>query len=407
MMNFMTIARWEFKNTIKSRKFLVIFFLQIAVLFLFVMVFNSLAENLESNEALSITPSLSGFANVDVDDQGGLFTRHLNSEVLTLKNSSYQQARNRLERGLTVGYYTVPPESVTLIQDGDQVETILYLDYRDPKRSVVREEVNSTTKTLSTALTTSYLESYRPRNITKQPGVTETTSGESVPLQLIRKVMLSVLLFLPLFLFGNLIIDSVVGEKERKTVEMLRALPLTSADIIIGKSLAVVMVMALQVAMWMIIILGAGFQLKNALMVYVIVFLTTIPLVGLTTIIATYSKNYKEAGIGLTFAYIFISGLLILPLLGYIINQSTLANLSPMTMVMRLSSGETIVMGEILLSLTFIVIISLISYGTSITLFQRDKVIFGPRPSIIRLTMELMGLNKDKKTRSHKRRIRN
>lgn len=406
-MNFMTIARWEFKNTIKSRKFLVIFFLQIAALFLFVMVFNSLAENLESNEALSITPSLSGFANVDVDDQGGLFTRHLNSEVLTLKNSSYQQARNRLERGLTVGYYTVPPESVTLIQDGDQVETILYLDYRDPKRSVVREEVNSTTKTLSTALTTSYLESYRPRNITKQPGVTETTSGESVPLQLIRKVMLSVLLFLPLFLFGNLIIDSVVGEKERKTVEMLRALPLTSADIIIGKSLAVVMVMALQVAMWMIIILGAGFQLKNALMVYVIVFLTTIPLVGLTTIIATYSKNYKEAGIGLTFAYIFISGLLILPLLGYIINQSTLANLSPMTMVMRLSSGETIVMGEILLSLTFIVIISLISYGTSITLFQRDKVIFGPRRSIIRLTMELMGLNKDKKTRSHKRRIRN
>jgi ABC-2 type transport system permease protein len=199
----------------------------------------------------------------------------------------------------------------------------------------------------------------------------------------------------------------VVGEKERKTVEMLRALPLTSADIIIGKSLAVVMVMALQVAMWMIIILGAGFQLKNALMVYVIVFLTTIPLVGLTTIIATYSKNYKEAGIGLTFAYIFISGLLILPLLGYIINQSTLANLSPMTMVMRLSSGETIVMGEILLSLTFIVIISLISYGTSITLFQRDKVIFGPRRSIIRLTMELMGLNKDKKTRSHKRRIRN
>ena len=287
------------------------------------------------------------------------------------------------------------------------METILYLDYRDPKRSVVREEVNSTTKTLSTALTTSYLESYRPSNITKQPGVTETTSGESVPLQLIRKVMLSVLLFLPLFLFGNLIIDSVVGEKERKTVEMLRALPLTSADIIIGKSLAVVMVMALQVAMWMIIILGAGFQLKNALMVYVIVFLTTIPLVGLTTIIATYSKNYKEAGIGLTFAYIFISGLLILPLLGYIINQSTLANLSPMTMVMRLSSGETIVMGEILLSLTFIVIISLISYGTSITLFQRDKVIFGPRRSIIRLTMELMGLNKDKKTRSHKRRIRN
>ncbi len=396
-MNFITITRWEFKNTIKSRKFLLIFFLQISVLFLMIMVFNSFSENLESNEALSITPSLYGFASLDVEDQGGLFSRRLNSEVLTIQNSTYQQAWNRLDQGLTVGYYTVPPESVILVQNGDRVETVLYLDYRDPKRSVVREEVNSTTKTLSSALTTSYLESYKPQNATKQPGVTETTSGESVPLQIIRKVMLSVLLFLPLFLFGNLIIDSVVGEKERKTGEILMALPLTSTDIIIGKSLAVVMIMALQVAMWMIILLGAGFQLKNAGVVYLIVFLTTIPLVGLTTIIATYSKNYKEAGIGLTFAYIFISGLLIIPLLGYIFRQSTAANISPMTLVMRISSGENITMGEILLTFSFIVVISLISYGISVALFQRDDVIFGPRPGIIRLILELMGLKKVKK----------
>jgi ABC-2 type transport system permease protein len=397
MMNFITITRWEFKNTIKSRKFLLIFFLQISVLFLMIMVFNSFSENLESNEALSITPSLYGFASLDVEDQGGLFSRRLNSEVLTIQNSTYQQAWNRLDQGLTVGYYTVPPESVILVQNGDRVETVLYLDYRDPKRSVVREEVNSTTKTLSSALTTSYLESYKPQNATKQPGVTETTSGESVPLQIIRKVMLSVLLFLPLFLFGNLIIDSVVGEKERKTGEILMALPLTSTDIIIGKSLAVVMIMALQVAMWMIILLGAGFQLKNAGVVYLIVFLTTIPLVGLTTIIATYSKNYKEAGIGLTFAYIFISGLLIIPLLGYIFRQSTAANISPMTLVMRISSGENITMGEILLTFSFIVVISLISYGISVALFKRDDVIFGPRPGIIRLILELMGLKKVKK----------
>jgi ABC-2 type transport system permease protein len=157
------------------------------------------------------------------------------------------------------------------------------------------------------------------------------------------------------------------------------------------------MIMALQVAMWMIILLGAGFQLKNAGVVYLIVFLTTIPLVGLTTIIATYSKNYKEAGIGLTFAYIFISGLLIIPLLGYIFRQSTAANISPMTLVMRISSGENITMGEILLTFSFIVVISLISYGISVALFQRDDVIFGPRPGIIRLILELMGLKKVKK----------
>jgi ABC-2 type transport system permease protein len=393
-MKLITITHWEFKNTIKSKKFLLIFFLQISVLFLMIMVFNSFTENLESNEALSITPSLSGFATLDVDDQGGLFSKRLNSELLNIHKSTYQQAWSRLGSGLTSGFYAVPPESVTLVQNGDQVETVLYLDYRDPKRSVVREEVNSTTKTLSSALTTSYLEFSRPSNATTQPGVTETTTGESVPLQIIRKVMLSVLIFLPLFLFGNLIIDSVVGEKERKTGEILMAMPLTSADIIIGKSLAVIMIMALQVGMWIIILLGAGFQLKNAGIVYLIVVLTAIPLVGLTTIIAAYSKNYKEAGIGLTFAYIFISGLLIVPLLGYISRQSDAANISPMTLVMRIFSGESIAPGEILLSLTFIVIISLISYGISIALFRRDDVVFGPRPGIIRLILELIGLKK-------------
>ncbi len=395
-MNFITITCWEFKNTIKSRKFLLIFFLQISVLFLMLMVFNSFALNMENNEALSITPSLSGFATLDVNDQGGLFSKHLNSEVLNIENSTYQQAWNRLASGLTVGYYSVPPESVELVQNGDQVETVLYLDYRDPKRSVVQEEVNSTTQTLSSALTTSYLESSRPQNTTKPPEVTQTKSGEPVPMQIIRKVMLAVLLFLPLFLFGNLIIDSLVGEKERKTGEILLATPLTSADIIIGKSLAVVMIMALQVGMWMSILLAAGFSLKNPEFVYLIVVLTAIPLVGLTTIIAAYSKNYKEAGIGLTFAYVLISGILIVPLLGYISRQSIGANISPMTLVMRIFSGEIIAPVEILLSLTFIFVISLLSYGITVALFGRDDMIFGPRPGIIRLTLELMGLKRHK-----------
>jgi ABC-2 type transport system permease protein len=396
MMNFITITRWEFKNTIKSRKFLLIFFLQIAVLFLMLMVFNSFAMNLENNEALSITPSLSGFATLDVNDHGGLFSKSLNSEVLNIENSTYQQAWDRLARGLTDGYYSVPPESVQLVQNGDQVETMLYLDYRDPKRSVVLEEVNSTTKALSSALTTSYLESSRGQNATKPPGVTQTTSGESLPLQIIRKVMLAVLLFLPLFLFGNLIIDSLVGEKERKTGEILVASPLTSADIIVGKSMAVVMIMALQVGMWILILLAAGFSLKNPGFVYLIVVLTAIPLVGLTTIIAVYSKNYKEAGIGLTFAYILISGLLIVPLLVYISRQSSAANISPMTLVMRIFSGEIIAPAEILLSLTFIVVVSLLSYGISVALFGREDVVFGPRPGIIRLTLELIGLKRHK-----------
>ncbi|HMK53575.1 MAG TPA: ABC transporter permease [Methanobacteriaceae archaeon] len=394
MMNFTTITRWEFKNTLKSRKFLLIFFLQISVLFLMIVVFNSFAANLESEKGLSITPSLTGFATLDVEDQGGLFSKRLNPEVLTIQNSTYNQGMARLANGNIGGFFAVPSNSVALIQNNDRVATILYLDYRDPKRSVIRQEVNNTNQILSSTLTSAYLDSLKSQNNTNQPGITEKTSGESLPLQIVRKVMLAVLLFLPLFLFGNLVIDSIVGEKERKTGEILMAMPLSSTDIILGKSVAVVLTMALQVAMWMIILLGAGFQLKNAAIVYMTVVLTALPIVGLTTIIAAYAKNYKEAGIGLSFAYIFIVGLLIVPLLAYLSRQSAAANISPMTLTMRLFSGETIAPVDILLSFAFILILSLLSYGISIKLFSRDDVVFGPRPGIIRLALELLGIKK-------------
>ena len=52
-----------------------------------------------------------------------------------------------------------------------------------------------------------------------------------------------------------MMIDSIVGEKERKTGEILVAMPMSHAQIIIGKSMAVALTISLQVAMWLIILL--------------------------------------------------------------------------------------------------------------------------------------------------------
>ena len=155
-------------------------------------------------------------------------------------------------------------------------------------------------------------------------------------------MMIAVLLFLPLFLFGNMVVDSIVGEKERKTGEILVAMPISHADVIIGKNMAVVLMIALQVAIWIIILLLAGFEINNAILVYLVIVLTAIPIVGITSVVAAYSKNYKEAGIGLSFIYIAIVGFLIVPALAYISRQLPGSNISPMTLVMRLFSGESI-----------------------------------------------------------------
>lgn len=392
-MKFTTITKWELKETLKSRKFLTIFFLQISVLFLMVFMFNAFAANIESQQGISLTPSLSGFASLDVDDQGRLFSKYINPELITVTHSNFDESMKSLNSGETTAVVLVPGDSLEKIINIDTIDVKLYLDEADPKRSIVRDEVNKTTKLMAVAISNSWIDSLTPQNSTPTV-VTQQNTGESLPMQIVTKAMIAILLFLPLFLFGNMIIDSVVGEKERKTGEILMAMPITPSEIIFGKSMAVVGVIAMQVAIWMAILLLTGFEISNPLLVYLLVLLTAIPVIGVTVIIAAYAKNYKEAGIGLTFGYVVIVGILMIPSLIYLSNKSLLSNISPLTMVIRLFSGDIIPWWQFLIPLGFMVTLSAITYWISIKLFQRDDVVFGPRPGLIRLFLEFCGLKK-------------
>ena len=392
-MSFATITRWEFTNTLKSRKFLLIFFMQLSVLGLMIIMFNSFAANIESEKGIFLTPSLTDFATVDVQDPGGLIQKRINPELIKIYPSNNNNSIIRLKQGETTGLYIVSADSLERIRKSESIDTLLYLDYSDPKRSVVRDEINSTNNAVASALTNSYLQSVNPKN-TSQTGFKEEKSGEPLPMQIIKKMMLAVLLFLPLFLFGNMVIDSVVGEKERKTGEILIAMPITSFEILFGKGLAVVFTIAIQVAMWMIILLVVGFAMKNPIQVYLMIVLTSLPVVGITTIIAAYAKNYKEAGIGITFAYILMVGFLIVPALAYISRQSSAANISPMTTVMRLFSGETIPLQDIFWPIIIILLGTAATFWIATLIFQRDDILFGPRPGIINLSLQLLGIKK-------------
>ena len=392
IMKFTSITKWEFKNTLKSKKFMMIFFLQLSVLFLMIIIFNSFVTNIESDNGISITPSLNGFASMDVLDQSGLISKSINP-IINVVPLSYNSSLNNIAEGKTTGFLYVPGNVDQKIRLGQTIDMTVYLDSSDPKSSVVRDEVNSTAQIISQSYSNTLSASAVPQNTTT-PTVNQESTGESLPLQIITKVMLVILLFLPLLLFGNMIIDTIVGEKERKTGEILIAMPMSQAQIIIGKSMAVVLTISLQVAMWLIILLIAGFHIDNPILVFIFIFLTSIPIIGITSVVAAYSKNFKEAGIGLSIAYMGIVGFLIVPVLIYLSRKSFIANISPMTIVMRLFSGESISLVDYGISLATILIVSLISYWIAIKLFERDDIIFGPRPGILRLVYDLITFKK-------------
>ena len=393
-MKFTTITKWEFKNTLKSKKFMMIFFLQLSVLFLMIIIFNSFVTNIESDNGISITPSLNGFASMDVLDQSGLILKSINPAVINVVPLSYNSSLNNIAEGKTTGFLYVPGNADQKIRLGQTIDMTVFLDSSDPKSSVVRDEVNSTAQIISQSYSNTLSASAAPQNTTT-PTVNQESTGESLPLQIIKKVMLVILLFLPLLLFGNMIIDTIVGEKERKTGEILIAMPMSQTQVIIGKSMAVVLTISLQVAMWLIILLIAGFHIANPFLVFIFIFLTSIPIIGITSVVAAYSKNFKEAGIGLSIAYMGIVGFLIVPVLLYLSRKSEIANISPMTIVMRLFSGESIPLVDYGITLATILVVSLISYWVAIKLFKRDDIMFGPRPGILRLIFDLITFKKN------------
>ncbi len=390
-MRYWTISKWELKNTLQSRKFLLIFFFQLTVLVMMVFFFNGFMANIESQEGVGLTPSLNEFASLDVDDPQGIFKKNLNPEILKIglaNNDSSQSLKQGKLNGLLLVQNT--SDSINYLSP---LQSEILIDYSDPKRSVVRDEVILASNKTASIISQQMIDKIIPNsgNI-NEPQIQEQTTGESLPMQLIKKIMTAILLFLPLFLFGNLVVDSIVGEKERKTGEILIAMPISRSYIILGKSLAVIMTMAIQVALWIIIMLVAGFSLGNPLLVYLIVVISAVPIVGITTIVAAYAKNFKEAGIGITFAYIGIVGFLIVPALAYIAQQGNNISFSSMTLVIKIFSGESLRWGDIIIPMIFILIISIFSYGSAIWLFKKDEIVFGPRPGIVKLFMDFIGI---------------
>jgi len=396
-MRFLKITKWELKNILMSKKFLMIFIVQFGVLILMMSFFNTFITNLDSNEGISLSPSLTGFASIDVSGNNSHFTDKLNKDVLNIGILNYNESLDRLSDGKITAVLDIPENSLEKINNFQTINMDVYVNSQDPKQVVVLKEVNSTVEAFSNSISDQWINSLVPSENTVNTQIKEEKRGESLPLQIIKKMMIAMLLFFPLFLFGNIVIDSIVGEKERKTGEILIAMPLSHSDIIIGKNLATILVIALQVGIWVLILLISGFALKNPILVYIGVVLTSFPIIGITSVVAAYSKNYKEAGIGLSFIYIIIVGFLIVPALAYISNGSASSNISPMTLVMRLFSGDNIPLVDFIIPIFFIVIISIISYWVSIKLFKRDDVVFGPRPGLIRLTLDLIGIKKRSK----------
>jgi len=333
------------------------------------LIFNGVLQMMNTREEVTLLPSLGEFAPLDVNDPQGIIRNEINPEVVTVYITDDRSPMGR---------------SLLLVEaDGLPFNARLFLDHSTLMSNIIKDEVETAVDRSSQKITSQIIASMKR----EEANIREESVGESLPLKLVNKVMVAILLVLPLFLFGNLIIDSIVGEKERKTGESLIAMPISRSHIILGKSAAVILIMAIQLIIWMIIIMLSGFRIPNAPLIYLVLVLTAVPVVGLTSLVAVYSKNYKEAGIGITFAYIIVIGFLIVPALAYVSQER---GAGPLILIMELLGSENITISNIILTVSGLVVTSIIFYGLALWLFERDDIIFGPRPGVLKLLRDLL-----------------
>jgi ABC-type Na+ efflux pump permease subunit len=107
-------------------------------------------------------------------------------------------------------------------------------------------------------------------------------------------VLVPLLLFLPVFISGSIVVDSVTEEFDRGTIELLRAAPVSIREILEGKLLAGVVLAPAQAALWLWLLALNGTPIGAPVRLLVLVTALTL-LVGVLGIAVSLPTGSRRA----------------------------------------------------------------------------------------------------------------
>ncbi|MFC4543615.1 ABC transporter permease [Halosolutus amylolyticus] len=108
-------------------------------------------------------------------------------------------------------------------------------------------------------------------------------------------VLLPLLLFLPVFISGSIVVDSLIEERQRGTLTLLRVAPLSLADIVDAKLLTVAALAPIQAIAWLVLLAVNGTAIAGPVALVVLVGALSLLVVGLGTIVALYAPDRRQA----------------------------------------------------------------------------------------------------------------
>jgi len=131
--------------------------------------------------------------------------------------------------------------------------------------------------------------------------------------ELMYGLLVPFILLLPTFLASNMMTDSIVGEKEKRTYELILTAPITRWELVMGKAAPIVLLAGIQAGLWILLLMAKGIPVYNPLKVLALLLLLDTVFVGFGIAISAFSQEIKDANIGVTILLILSSILFFAP----------------------------------------------------------------------------------------------
>ncbi len=162
--------------------------------------------------------------------------------------------------------------------------------------------------------------------------------------ELMYGLLLPFILLLPTFLAANMTTDAIVGEKERKTYELLVVAPLSYREIILGKALPIAGIALAQAILWALLVMLRGIPVHNLWLLLILLALLDILFIALGVALSALSDSIKDANVGVTVVLILSSLAFFVP----VSFKNALYEISPVTLIAKLASNPAVHIEEVL-----------------------------------------------------------
>lgn len=372
----MALARKESRDILQNKIYILVVFVQIFIIIgaVGLVVVAAVASDPALMDQSGITSALTIGLPEDLNESS--LVEYLEEERITLK------------------YYKTTEDAKPFLGN----ELVAIVDLSDTGKVVVQIDNSNVFYPVTSNKINNAVNNYNTEKRLKQAGFNESqvkviqnpvnfrivkiNQDKEVPLildnayfvELIYGFIIPFILLLPFFLASNIVTDSVVGEKERKTFEVLLMTPMSSSMVIIGKILPILLFSLIQSLVWMGFLNLLKVPIYNPVLLGLVLFFIGLGFIGLGIFISMLVDSTKEANSAITLLLVFATFILFVPLFVKSDIFQGVFNFIPTVLMVKLASSPTI-KPETMFYIIPTLIISLIIFMVTVRSFKRERAI--------------------------------